>query len=675
MHEQLDWLRVTKQHPCPVCARDHFCTVSPTGNAAMCTKVPSAKERDTKNGPAWIHILDERFEPPPPSQNGKHEIDWAARQQAFRSSVTAELRDELAGILGVEPMALDEIGVGWDGERETWTFPMHDDEGTVCGITWRNREGKKKHYTDSKVGLYRRTGAPDDGPVAIVEGASDTAATLSFGTVDVLGLPSASTVVDYLVPYVRNRPVIVIGDNDEGAGARSVKAVVAAVQGVAKSVATVFPPPGIKDVRAWRASNALWSDILSRSKVLASPPKEVETPFDVVERWKTEGPLIHELTGFPTLDKMTRGGFVYGTVTVWNGAPDASKTMAMTVMLDRFASQGIMVGILAVDEDSDGIVTRLCQRRAWARDTVEQRAAADLDRMQRDLAEISGNFVLYKETWSIEKAALDLHERAKAAGKRSVFVVDSLQTCHSLAEADSNSIREQVTQRMLALKSCASTYKHMVHVTSEMARAGYDDRLENKGISDMAIGKESGSIEYQGKVLISVRPEKDDPTRIRLFIAKNKIGFAHQDRNIDGILLVMDKAGQNLTEAEDSGETRETRAAKAETAKAQAAAAQLDKLAAKVAMMLAAKPGLGTREMRIACRKATGKSNSIVDDCLFHLGASVVQVQLTSKVGRRVCHYLDGRALPASVLNMIPLEDRPMVNASTPPSDGSEARI
>jgi hypothetical protein len=47
--------RCTRRKRCPVCNRDHFCSVSADGALAICTKKPS--ERQTRDGQAWIHIL------------------------------------------------------------------------------------------------------------------------------------------------------------------------------------------------------------------------------------------------------------------------------------------------------------------------------------------------------------------------------------------------------------------------------------------------------------------------------------------------------------------------------------------------------------------------------------------------------------------------------------------
>jgi len=665
-YETETWLRATKTHHCPVCDRDHFCTMAPDNSAAMCTKIPSTNERDTKNGPAWIHILDgenrerqERAQEPK-----KNSVDWASRQAAYRSSVTEELGEELAGILGVEALALQEIGLGWDEDRSAWTFPMHAADGSVCGITWRQRDGKKQHYGGSSVGLYRRVGAPDDGPVAIVEGASDTAAILSYGEVDVLGLPSAGAAVDSLIPYVRGRAVTVIGDNDEGAGKRSVDAVVKAILGSASSVSVVFPPPDIKDARAWRASGALWSDIAKVEKVVPPPLKTKIKPIEVVKRWGYEGKIQRMATGFPTLDRMLRGGLPFGTVTVFNGAPNASKTMLVTVLSDRLAEGGITIGMLGVDENDDGITTRLVQRRGWTREQAEEREPDDLRKMALGLTEVSERLSIYNDSWTIDRVAIDLAEDCRRNGTKGVLVIDSLQTCRCELEADMRSPREQVTARMLAGKAAAMQLGQMVIFTGEIVRSGYDERGNN--VADLALGKESGSIEYQGKVVISVRGT-DDENVIKLYISKNKVGFQHSNPRTEGIYLRLDKAGQGMTEvdapADGSSKEGETVSFKK--------SAELAKKCASVAVALLEHPGgLGTREIRSVIRSAVDKAGqSTIDDILFRLG--IVRVPME---GRRIAHFLDGSKVDAETFDAIELGRRAAVLAVRPPAAESDTK-
>lgn len=48
-------VRVNRQHPCPICQKDHYCSVTDDGQAAYCTRVQS--DQPSRNGEGWWHRL------------------------------------------------------------------------------------------------------------------------------------------------------------------------------------------------------------------------------------------------------------------------------------------------------------------------------------------------------------------------------------------------------------------------------------------------------------------------------------------------------------------------------------------------------------------------------------------------------------------------------------------
>src|SRR5690349_2134761 len=51
----VDWTRVTRDRPCPICGHDHWCSVSPDGGLVFCMREPS--DRRGSDGEGWIHRL------------------------------------------------------------------------------------------------------------------------------------------------------------------------------------------------------------------------------------------------------------------------------------------------------------------------------------------------------------------------------------------------------------------------------------------------------------------------------------------------------------------------------------------------------------------------------------------------------------------------------------------
>lgn len=91
---------------------------------------------------------------------------------------------------------------------------------------------------------------PSDFPVVIVEGLSDTAAALDMGFVAV-GRPSALGGMATLAKLVRGRPVIIVGENDDGVGKRGLNSALATLRRVCPQVRGISPPENVKDLRDW----------------------------------------------------------------------------------------------------------------------------------------------------------------------------------------------------------------------------------------------------------------------------------------------------------------------------------------------------------------------------------------------------------------------------------------
>lgn len=103
------------------------------------------------------------------------------------------------------------------------------------------------NYSSSKHSIL----FPSSFPILIVEGASDTAAGMDLGFTTI-GKPSAQGKLDLLVPLVRSKEVIVLGDNDAGAGKQGMETTFQQFISVCKKVTKVLPPSQFKDLRQWK---------------------------------------------------------------------------------------------------------------------------------------------------------------------------------------------------------------------------------------------------------------------------------------------------------------------------------------------------------------------------------------------------------------------------------------
>jgi KaiC/GvpD/RAD55 family RecA-like ATPase len=366
-------------------------------------------------------------------------------------------------------------------------------------------------------------------------------------------------------------------------------------------------------------------------------PLRVWTPADVVARWGGDGPLVHEPTGLKALDEVTDGGPVYGTRWYLLGAPDAGKTALLVQIADTYARRGIVVGLLAVDEEADDLTTRLAQRARWTRQDCETRERAMVAEMADELPPIR----MYDDAWTIEGAAADL--AAFAGGRPAMLGIDSIQTVRCNEEGDPRSLHAAVTARVKAVRRVATRHNLIALATSEMGRHTYRsveaaDSAREAG--DLASAKESGAIEYGARVMFALRSVKDDPDRIEVHVAKNK----HGPR--DGLFyLALRRDRQTLTDADAPPKPDESARENAKQAKGRE---RLLIVAVAVVQVIAAQPGIGTVKLRAGVRALLGRcTDGDTDAAVALLGRGVICTP-----GKRGSHHhtLDVARLPADLL-------------------------
>lgn len=219
-------------------------------------------------------------------------IDWAATAHSCQGAVDPIELETLARQLGVMLDSLKLIGIGRNPERCCWVFPERNAQGEIVGLAERHDGGHKQTMCGGKRGLtfahpidvyggtsYRK-------PVLLVEGQTDCATGLDLGFTTI-GRPSATGGLEHLVPLLRGLHVAVCGENDE-AGRRGAEKIARGLVGEAASVRVVYPPEGIKDLRAWlqsRGPDATRQELLEA--IAAAAPIEAQ----VSEKGMVEGPM------------------------------------------------------------------------------------------------------------------------------------------------------------------------------------------------------------------------------------------------------------------------------------------------------------------------------------------------------------------------------------------------
>ena len=367
-------------------------------------------------------------------------------------------------------------------------------------------------------------------------------------------------------------------------------------------------------------------------------------PISVLDRWERDGPLVHEPTGLDELDEQTRGGPVFGEVWFVNGPPDAGKTLFLAHVAYEWAKRGVPVGILAVDEDADGLMLRLGQRLGFSREQCEKRCSDVLTVLRGHVNELP--LLFFEAGTAVEQAASEVADFAASSARPGALFIDSLQTVEAEGAQLGEPRYEAVSARVKAIKEAASSHGLFVLATSEMSRIHYRNRRQAEELDPIASGKESGAIEYAAKVLLALRSVSSDV--IAITIAKNKHGSRHVAPD-QGIALRMDRDQQTLKS--DREYVFEPRGH--ETV--------LDD-AAQLVLVVAETQGVTQNRLLELLREKLGKcSAGRLRESRRRLGDSIV---LNPGRNQSKKHFLDGTKVPKEVLDRLGDSERQLVESA-----------
>ncbi len=217
---------------CPMCGKQDWCSQSPDGGAFDCKRgkgqpVPAGFEyvKDSAQG-VIIKLIDQSLVVAPSADAiQKAQVDKLTTEQcnALHDQYLKDIgnrADTLASELGVSKDSLTKLEVGFDLQRMCFTFPERDHEQNIVGFSTRYVDGKKLCVKGSR----RAATIPNqwdsgEGPIFLVEGASDVAACITMG-MSVIGRPGAMPcdsfihAADKLIGEIRDRKIVVVAEWD-----------------------------------------------------------------------------------------------------------------------------------------------------------------------------------------------------------------------------------------------------------------------------------------------------------------------------------------------------------------------------------------------------------------------------------------------------------------------------
>lgn len=263
------WVRVSPKSPCPICGKSDNCSVSSDGGAVWCGRVDVGAERQNAGG-QWLHRLSDsrpasasvlRIETKrtPCSETQPKDFSFVTLRQAAPSA--AIFQAKLAAQLGVSAASLAALGV-YQHSPGVAGIPEMNADGDIIGVACRDiATGDKWQVGGGRRGLVFSWDNLDlDGPLHIVEGASDAAAGIDLG-LRVIARPNNLQAADasLLAALSRTDEIIVVGERDQKPDGRwpGRDGALAVAKRLARElphiirIQVVLPPPGHKDLRAF----------------------------------------------------------------------------------------------------------------------------------------------------------------------------------------------------------------------------------------------------------------------------------------------------------------------------------------------------------------------------------------------------------------------------------------
>jgi len=246
-----EWIRVSKQNPCPICGKPDWCLVASDGSVAICPRTPS----DRMAGSAgYIHDINPLIAatapiPKMPEPEPHLDIDWQSGADQAVARMESFMYDELTKQTGLSKDELVCMQVGWSSKKSAYTFPMRDHEGRAIGIRLRTPDGNKYAVKGSRSGLFYAGDPPSRGQVLVAEGPTDTACLVGRGF-SAVGRPSCNGGGLYLLKMLNwKHEVVLVADNDKP-GRDGAASIAKLIKDRVSSVRIMTPPRG-NDIKDW----------------------------------------------------------------------------------------------------------------------------------------------------------------------------------------------------------------------------------------------------------------------------------------------------------------------------------------------------------------------------------------------------------------------------------------
>lgn len=553
-------IRFTRRRPCPVCgggdddprgeAKRCYGFLSDDGRYAHCTREP-VPSRSQEDGDTWPHLIGGSCE------CGQAHTDATGQGVANGASelviaATYDYRDAeghlLYQVLRTAPKGFRQRRPKPGGGPDEWIWHVRCEKRQPADC---RADGHEPLPPAPEV-FYRMPELMAADPAGVVffpEGEKDVEALREVGltaTCNVGGAGKWRRGTGANLSALEGRRVIVIADADE-AGRQHARQVAGILRATAVSVETL-ELPGAKDASDWLTQGHTGAELDQLAEKTFDPvpeplpeetdegggPQPAEKPAPAFFRRPAEVlaeiplPKARLATGFPAIDKASRGGLPTGSLTVIQGGPDAGKTgmaiqvpihMALHVTEDERA----IAFFYMPDCGREVTAVRIGALLGFSTEALEQRDKKEVGAFDRALSD-RGVFIFDDslEELNLERAIAEA-EKVKPELPH-VLVTDSIQ--EAVPSEEVNDERARVIANVRTLRRAKNSRVPWILIaTSEIIKSAYSSKRHSDDGAPIAAGSESAKIGYSANLMIHLTGDPAvGPDYGSARVVKNKLG-------------------------------------------------------------------------------------------------------------------------------------------------------
>lgn len=209
MSHEKNWLKVSKQRPCPICGKPDWCRIAPDGKAVWCGRVNDGGT-PASSGSGWIHRLSDDPPPARPARRGPKPTGSGGLAHATAEYAIERIRNALRA-----------------QSHQVWTYCRADGSESFRVVRLETPGGKKyrpihRAADGWRIGdppgplpLYRLSELPRAGTVFVPEGEKCADICRGIGLIATTSAHGAQAAEKSDWQPLSGRDVVILPDNDK----------------------------------------------------------------------------------------------------------------------------------------------------------------------------------------------------------------------------------------------------------------------------------------------------------------------------------------------------------------------------------------------------------------------------------------------------------------------------